>query len=213
MAESVSYWVCRCGTSNLRSARRCSACGRRRPVSWRLWAALGVGALVLAGLFVPQGEDKPAVPILPAEQQRYVAILSDAAEAALSSTNELALTEILHSRDRRVISEATEDGHISNWQGDIKGIAQMSNGGGLSIQVSTSELVAGVYLFKGLDTLIRPGDAIYQELLGLREGDRVVFSGQFLIEEGRALDLRYTPGSTPGAPRYIFKFSALKAEK
>lgn len=213
MAESASYWVCRCGTANLRSARRCKSCGRRHPVSWKLWAALGAGALVLAGLFVPRVEDEPAAPILPPEQQLYAAVLSDAAAAALSSPNELAFTEILRSRDRRVISEATKGGHISNWQGAIEGIAQMSNGAGLSIRVDASELVAGVYLFKGLDTLIHPGDDIYQELLGLREGDRVVFSGQFLIEAGHALDLRYAPGSTPGAPRYLFEFSALKAEE
>ena len=69
----------------------------------------------------------------------------------------------------------------------------MQGKGGVSIDIGGVTVLAGIHLTYGLDTLVSSSQsAVYSELLSLRRGDRVQFSGRFVIHNGSLGEMSYT---------------------
>ena len=90
----------------------------------------------------------------------------------------------------------------------------MQGKGAVSIEFNGVQVVAGVHLMLGLDTLVPERSAeLYQSLLGLASGDSVQFSGDFAVHEGSVVELSYTGSGSLSAPEFLFSFSKIDKMK
>lgn len=207
MAESVSYWICSCGKSNLKSSRRCTACEKRRPRRWILYSSLAVVGVVAIAVFTPT----PPTPTesqsgLSDAQTEFLSRIEAAQESAITAPNSLAFNDLLDLRDNQL----AELSSVERWSGTILGIQRMQGKGAVSIDIGGVTVLAGVHLSLGLDTLIPPSQSdVYTELLSLQRGDDVIFSGRFLVHSGSLVEMSYTGSGAISAPEFLFEFSEL----
>ncbi len=146
---------------------------------------------------------------LPDGQVRYEALIRDATFQLEAAANQLARTQTLEHRDSAILREATVGGRIEGWSGVITGIAQMADGAGLSVDIGNSRIVAGVHLGEGLDTLISKSDPLFNELIALREGDKIVVSGSFAMKDGAAVEMSYSSLDSANSPTFLFDFESV----
>lgn len=207
MAEDVSYWICSCGKSNLKSIKKCASCQKRHPRRWTLYGLLAI--ILLIGVVVistPNPLPKNDEIVLPKEQEWFLSRISSVQEAASATPNSLAFNELINLRD----NELTRTSSVEVWSGTVLGIQKMQGKGAVSIDIGGARVLAGVHLTYGLDTLVRPSQsAVYKELLLLRRGDNVQFSGRFSIHNGSLVEMSYTGSGTISTPEFLFEFSAI----
>lgn len=205
MAESVSYWICSCGKSNLNARRKCTACNKRRPLSWRSYGAIAVGILLLLAAFVPKSNgERPQDANLPYTQTAFLEAISQARSDIAALPNSLAASRALAMRDVDLSQWTT----VSRWRGRVLGIQQMQGKGALGIDVGGAELVAGVHLMLGLDTLVQPDDQpLFGQVSGLHAGDLVEVSGEFVTHDGGLVELSYTGSGSVTSPRFLFEYT------
>jgi len=208
MAEDVSYWICSCGKSNLKSVKKCASCQKRRPRRWLLYGGLVIIALVaVAILSSPPESPSETSSGRPESQRAFLTRISFAQDEAANAPNSLAFSELLDSRD----SQLTEISVVENWSGTVRGIQRMQGKGGVSIDIGGVTVLAGVHLTYGLDTLVSPSQsAVYSELLSLRRSDRVQFSGRFVTHNGSLVEMSYTGSGAISTPEFLFEFSAIE---
>lgn len=208
MAEDISYWICSCGKSNLKITKKCGACQKRRPRSWVLYSCLAIISLVVFGIISKIPPQLNTVKKeLPVEQRDFLFLISSARDAAGASHNSLAFNEVLKLRDSQLAKFLS----VERWTGTIVGIQKIQEKGAISIDIGGTTVLAGVHLSYGLDTLIHPTkNTIYDGLLSLKRGDRVQFSGRFLIYNGSLVEMSYTRSSSILTPEFLFEFSAVK---
>lgn len=208
MAEDVSYWICSCGKSNLKSVKKCVSCQKRRPRRWLLYGGLVVTALVtVAILSSPPEPPNETLSEQPDSQRAFLARIATAQDEAANAPNSLAFSDLLDLRD----SQLTEISVVENWSGTVRGIQRMQGKGGVSIDIGGVTVLAGVHLTYGLDTLVSPSQsAVYSELLSLRRDDRVQFSGRFVIHNGSLVEMSYTGSGAVSTPEFLFEFSAIE---
>lgn len=205
MAESVSYWICSCGKSNLKSFRRCAACKKRRPRQWLLYASLVVAGIVALAVFSPDPRTPTEIRSgLPAAQRAFLVQVEAAHKSAITAPNSLAFNDLLDLRD----TQLAELSSVERWSGTVQGIQRMQGKGAVSIDIGGATVLAGVHLSLGLDTLISPSqNEVYTELLSLQRGDTVQFSGRFLVLRGSLVEMSYTGSGAISAPEFLFEFS------
>lgn len=209
MAEDVSYWICSCSKSNFKSVKKCASCQKRRPRRWLLYAGLVVTALVaLAILASPLEAPDGALSEQPESQRVFLALISTAHDEAENAPNSVAFSEILDLRDYQL----TEISVVESWSGTVRGIQRMQGKGGVSVDIGGVTVLAGVHLTYGIDTLVSSSQSgVYSELLSLRRGDRVQFSGRFVIHNGSLVEMSYTGSNAISTPEFLFDFSAIKS--
>lgn len=143
---------------------------------------------------------------LPESQRDFLSRIVSAQNEAAATPNSLAFNELLDLRDRQL----TEISAVENWSGIVLGIQRMQGKGAISIDIGGVTVLAGVHLTYGLDTLIQPSQsAVYAQLLSLRRGDRVRFSGRFSIYNGSFVEMSYTGSGAISTPEFLFEFSAI----
>jgi len=207
MAESVSYWICSCGKSNLKGKKNCSSCNKKRPKKWMFYAGGILAFIIILGL-LPQSEDiaDEAQDNLPASQQSLISLLKKAQTDTSASANTLAVSEIHRARDQKLFSINEIDG----WYGTVLGVQKMQGKGGVSIDIGGAKLLAGVHLSYGIDTLIAKSNTkIYQHLLLLKSGDAVVVSGNFATYNSSIVEMSYSSSNAISYPEFLFEFSSI----
>ncbi len=211
MAEHVSYWICSCGKSNLNSVKRCASCGKKRSRKRLYLSAVGViffASFVMISL--SNNTSNHATEFEQKSQVEFLSVLERAKEDVLQSPNSLLSSEILERRDQ----DLTQFAGVENWTGTVRGVQRMQGKGAVSIEFNGVQVVAGVHLMLGLDTLVPERSAeLYQSLLGLASGDSVQFSGDFAVHEGSVVELSYTGSGSLSAPEFLFSFSKIDKMK
>jgi len=207
MAEDVSYWICSCGKSNLKSTKKCSACQKHRPRRWLLYVSLAVATIVGVAILSPSSPpSQNSRSGISDPQKDFLGLIETAQKNSSAVPNSLAFQELLNSRDIELIRVASVD----NWSGTVLGIHRVQGKGAISIDIGGAYVLAGVHLAYGLDTLIPPEQStIYNELLTLRRGDEVHFSGRFSNYNGSIVEMSYTGSGAISTPELLFEFSAL----
>lgn len=207
MAESVSYWICSCGKSNLNNTKRCAACQKRKPLSWWVYGSIALAGLLAVALALPSSEQsQPARTGIPQSQQEFLAAVAEARREIAASANPLAASETLSSRDRD-LSQHTD---VIEWRGAVTGIQRMQGKGAIGVDIGDVELVAGQHLLLGLDTLIPPTQRdLFSQLLAMESGQEVIISGNFVVHDGSLVELSYTGAGSATAPRFLFSFSQI----
>jgi hypothetical protein len=209
MAETTTYWICRCGTAVDKSEVRCTSCRKRRNPIWLIPAfcvAAIVGFAMIAQSNSHRKQSSPSS--LPAIQANFVQQLSKWSEEIVGQPNEIAAADSTLRRDTDLFQTFGNGQALSNWTGTISGISNMANGGGLSVDIGGAHLIAGVHYRMRVDTLIKPEDRLFETLLTLSNGDRVIFLGQFPSNPSNTV-ATVDYGSTH-SPDILFKFIELK---
>lgn len=208
MAESVSYWICSCGKSNLKSSKKCAGCAKRRPQRWLIYGAILAAAVVGIAMLSPtQPPSDPALN-LPSAQQDFLSEIEAFQAQVILSPNSLALQELVKSRDAQIANIASPEG----WSGVVLRVQSIQGKGGISIDIGGVNLLAGVHLSYGLDTLISPSQSkIYDTLLTLQRGDKVTLSGDFKNRNGSVVEMSYTGQAAVSNPEFIFTFRSLES--
>ena len=144
MAETTTYWICRCGTAVDKSDVRCTSCRRRRNPGW-LIPALCIGGILGLGMLAQQNAPKEQNSLNDpnAQQEEFVRQLSNWSDEIRGQPNELAEAEFTHRRDADLFQKFGNGQTLSNWTGTVSGIAGMTGGGGLSVDIGGAYLVAG----------------------------------------------------------------------
>lgn len=209
MAESVSYWICSCGKSNLKSSKKCAGCAKRRPRRWLVYGAILAAVVLGIAMLSPTQPPSDSALNLPSAQQDFLSEI-EAFQAQVSlSPNSLALQELVKSRDASIANIASPEG----WSGVVLGVQSIQGKGGISIDIGGVNLLAGVHLSYGLDTLISPSQSkIYDTLLTLQRGDKVTFSGDFENRNGSVVEMSYTGQAAVSNPEFLFTFRSLEPE-
>lgn len=208
MAESVSYWICSCGKSNLKSSKKCAGCAKRRPRRWLMYGAILAAAVVGIAMLSPtQTPPDPALN-LPSAQQDFLSEIETFQAQVSLSPNSLALQELVKFRDAQIANIASPEG----WSGVVLGVQSIQGKGGISIDIGGVNLLAGVHLSYGLDTLISPSQSkIYDTLLTLQRGDKVTLSGDFENRNGSVVEMSYTGQAAVSNPEFLFNFRSLES--
>lgn len=86
----------------------------------------------------------------------------------------------------------------------------MQDKGAVNVSTGNARILAGVHLTYGLDTLIPSSNiSVYDELLELRRGDRIRFSGSFVVHKNSLVEMSYTGSSSISTPEFLFNFSSI----
>lgn len=207
MAESVSYWICSCGKSNLKSSKKCTGCEKRRPRRWLIYGAVLVASVVGLAMLSPAPNQPEKASNLPAAQQDFLSEIEAFRSQASLSPNSLALRELIQTRDTQIANIASPE----RWSGTVLGVQSVQGKGGISIDIGGVNLLAGVHLSYGLETLIPSSQStVYDTLLSLQRGDKVTFSGDFEIHNGSVVEMSYTGKAAVSNPEFLFTFQSLE---
>ena len=209
MAESASYWICSCGKSNLKINRKCTGCSKHRPRRWLIIGAALIAAVVGIAVLAPDPHLPETSSTIPAAQQEFLSEIRAFQAQVILSPNSLALQELIQSRDTKIANMASLEG----WSGIVLGVQSVQGKGGISIDIGGVNLLAGVHLARDLDTLIPSSQTtVYNTLLNLRRGDKVILSGDFEDDNGSAVEMSYTSHAGASNPEFLFNFKALDLE-
>jgi hypothetical protein len=209
LSETATYWICDCGKAIDKSARRCSSCGHRRKVRWVIPILIFGGIAGLAVLAQSHSTSKTDSSIKEDGPQANFdrQVLKWAGEIG-DQPNEVAVIDAAARRDKDLFAAFAHVRNLTDWTGTVSGIANMTGGGGLSVDIGSAHLVAGVHYGKGIDTLIKPEDPLFRTLLTLSNGDKIKFSGAFPPNTENSLATVDYRGTL--SPDFLFRFSQLK---
>lgn len=139
----------------------------------------------------------------------------DAARAAYQEAKtDLQKSKILKDRSRDVLP-SIGGSDVSSWVGVIDDVG--ANGEGKAyVQIKISDNIKvktwnNAFSDMTHDTLIPETSAVYDTLLGLVPGDKVVFSGSFQAQDGAPLyATNITDTFSARTPEFLFKFTSIK---
>lgn len=166
-----------------------------------------IASLVLVTVLVPADNERE-IPGAdqPESQSAFLEIVRRAETEVEQAPNSLAREDALALRD----SALARDPNVSNWLGTVLGVQEMLGRGAIVIDANGAEAIAGVHDPHNLDTLISPSEErLYSQILTLQAGDKVVFSGEFVIQDGSLVEISHTQPGATSSPRFLFRFSEI----
>ena len=209
MVEKATYWICRCGKASDNGFNRCQSCGQKRKS--KLFVPIGLFAVVAFLVFLENGKPDGPIETLPPRERVLQSTLESWGARIHKSPNEVASTELITARNREVFGKFGGEVDIKDWTGTVAGISQMRDGAGLSVALANVNFVAGVHLGLGLNTLLLKDSLLYQKLLTLKIGDKIIFSGQLQHEpNNEVVILNYSVSDAIRQPDMLFNFSDLQ---
>lgn len=168
-----------------------------------------VAAVVGIAMLSPAPPSSETASSFPVAQQDFLSEIESFQAHASLSPNSLALQELVKARDAQIANTVSPEG----WSGVVLGVQSVQDKGGISIDIGGVNLLAGVHLSYGLDTLIPSSQSkIYGALLTLQRGDKVTFSGDFETRNGSAVEISYTGQAAVSNPEFLFTFRSLEPE-
>lgn len=154
--------------------------------------------------------------VYPSDQKKFVTTVENARDEIEATDNDLKQSAALRQRDRNLAAILGSGLGAENWVGTISDVG--ANGEGkayVDIEIADNVRVVTWNNFLsdiGDDTLIPESSKMFDNLLELEVGDRVVFSGKFFRGSDTALKGTNLTDTFYGYdPKFLFKFSAIKA--
>jgi len=123
----------------------------------------------------------------PDSQAQFVKIVEDSADAISAAETDLQRSQLLIARDQTLCTVPGVAGVVENWVGEVIDIG--ANGDGLAyitIEIAPTIVVQtwnNAFSDIGDNTLIGPDAPLFQTLVPMTEGTKVVFSGDFLSDD------------------------------
>lgn len=151
---------------------------------------------------------------LPEEQARFLEVFESAKDMISSADNTLQRADALRKRDEALCT-VLGNGVAENWVGTVETIGATRDGNaylevefGNRVQLQTRFGELGDL---GRDTLIKPGGALYESLLGIESGDSVRFTATLLgSDEGCLTRENLTITFYSVWPEFLTRFSRVE---
>jgi hypothetical protein len=148
------------------------------------------------------------------EQVEMTRIIEEYKLAFDAAENDLQQANVRLDRDEAICS-AIGSGKVKNWSGVVDELGATSEGlGHLKIAVAkdvTLETWNNEFSDIFDETLIERGSDLYNTLLGLKKGQVVQFSGEFIESDNACLDTKnLTEFFAVNRPEFTFRFTAIK---
>jgi hypothetical protein len=150
----------------------------------------------------------------PPVQTAFLAAFSEGEKAYGTAENDLQKAKAITDRDGAMCA-AFGGGAVSEWAGKIQDIG--ANGDGFAtVEIRISEDVQvktwnNAFSDMGDSTLIQPPSAVYDALLGMKKGQTVIFSGEFVPDTSSCLKgTNLTRAFYAVDPDLLFRFSAIR---
>ena len=140
-------------------------------------------------------------------------IVADFVSQYDAAENDLQRGEVRLQRDEAICA-AIGGSKVSNWSGVVADLGATSEGYAY-LDVATGKnvtLKTWNNEFSDLfdNTLVERGTALYDTLLGLKEGQIITFTGEFIAADGTCLDTsNLTEFFAVNNPEFVFKFTAI----
>jgi hypothetical protein len=184
----------------------------RHPVLGALGVLLG-GVVLFIAFASAFGKDT-STPENP-EEQRFLSIVQKG-QSAGESDNQILVVQARKTRARALCQLLPSSLRVKGWTGTIENISTVLGGdsGVLSIDVGHDIAVQtwdNWLSDLGDDTLIDTDSPLYTELATLREGDKVVFSGQFIGDGDTCIDEQsLLDANGMKTPDFTFRFAEVR---
>ncbi len=163
----------------------------------------------------PPPAEPPAAPVskfgqYPADESMFIDGVAATAETYRAAETDLQKAKILNDRNRTLLAS----GEVSNWVGILKDVSANSEGKAIvSIQIADNIHVAtwnNAFSDMIDDTLIPESSPLYDVLLTMKPGQRVVFSGTFVGRDDAVVyPTNVTEYFSATKPEFLFRFSAV----
>lgn len=157
--------------------------------------------------------------VMPADQQTFIKIVSEAQRKEKTAENDMQRGGIKAERTKALCANPTLFNKVDAWVGRLIDINANSDGKGvLSIEIAKDIQVktwSNAFSDSNYKTLLEPGTELFTTVSQMQLGDLVQFSGHFFREEGRdcigegSLSLK---GKLQG-PEFIFRFKTVTRYK
>lgn len=232
MGSESLFTKCKtCGKEISKSAKSCPQCGeKQKKMTFVHWIGVVFLGLILVGIMnTPEDEsssgemeassdaassERSLESRMPEGQRTFVQVVSDHAAEFGESRNELQESRV---RDRRkeAISATLDSRSISFWVGTINQLETNMDGKAiLSVRIAPNiDIKTWNNAFSDLssNTLIEKDSPIYNSLLDLSNGQRVVFSGSFFPSESDFIEeTSITIQGSLKNPEFLFQFSSVR---
>ena len=193
---------------------------------FKKWWGMGLiafGAVTIFGMAVGGGstdaasggtdDSVAAAEQLPSEQRSFLdAVAQGRAEYEQAPDNELAQKKVYLDRDA-ALCDVVGGSRFTDWVGTVEGVSESSGKAGLSVAVGEDSAVAtwsNSLSDIGDDTMVGKGE-VFDALLTLSPGDKVVVSGKFL--DGSETCIRTSNLTTRGmmdSPDFVARFTQVR---
>ena len=216
-----------CGAKISTEAHACPSCGRPNPKSqnshrrvrsrprfgwWALVIAISVLVLVIYKGF-PSPTKQHRESLTPQQESQFLNIVVAAQDQANQTSNGVRLDEI-RARRRHAVCAILKVPEVAGWVGRVKNIdSTMSGDGIVSISLAPDVDVAtwnNVLSDAEDQTIISKKSKLFAILGKLSNGEKVLFSGAFVLSSGCPKETSLTTDGSLSAPSYLFRFSSIK---
>ena len=140
-------------------------------------------------------------------------IVADFVSQYDAAENDLQRGEVRLQRDEAICA-AIGGSEVSNWSGVVDDLGATSEGYAYLYVATGKNVTLKTWNNEFSDlfdnTLVERGTALYDTLLGLKEGQIITFSGEFIRGDGACLDTsNLTEFYAVNRPEFVFKFTAI----
>lgn len=163
----------------------------------------------------PQPPPEPVAPMLPADEQAFISVVSNGQAAFRAAPNEMAQGGT-RSQRRLAICRNLPQVSVSNWVGRIEKLSSNSDGKGV-LEISVAHDIRVETWNNDVSdlsdkTLIDPSSPLFAVVSQMKQGDQVLFSGSFIPSD---IDcVKEASMSLEGSmtdPEFLFRFTTVSA--
>ena len=155
----------------------------------------------------------------PQRQKEFTNMINKYKSQYQSALNELQKTDLRKKRDTDISLFTARDLSVSKWVGTISGIGTETDGKAYFTMLLTQSNIA-VKTFNNSSsdskykTMVLPSSPLYNSIFNLKNGDEVVFSGNFVRDEQAGiLEISLTEVGKMKQPEFLMIFSSIEKTK
>ena len=183
-------------------------------VGWGIVSRLNPELLDQPGGAASASGARAARPGEPESQRQFVRIVSASSDEYRSARNEIAEAASRDAR-RRALASAFPSASVTGWVGRIREISTNMDGKGvLSVTIGSDVVICtwnNALSDLGSGTLIEKSSPVYEALMKLQAGDKVVVSGRFLpSDEDHFAEQSLTLEGSMVDPAFTFDFRSVE---
>ena len=180
---------------------------------------LGMVGLIAFGIWRATNDANADVPLpMPAEQRVFQTTIETARSAYVTAPNDLVRGKERPKRGVAICS-AMPSPEVKDWVGTVYNLTSANDGSGVfSVEIAGDIWVSTWNNYEsqtatGLQTLIAADSPLFARLEGLREGDPVIFTGSFFMDnqgEDCFKEFSLTMDGSMSQPEFLFAFSEVR---
>lgn len=231
-SESLFAQCDSCGNLNKKNLTCCSTCGNKLKKSKKkIYISLSALAVIFLLIIVstdnPTSGNEPAVSStvssavvkakpaseIPHAETAFIALSDEVRDKFAMAKNELQKSVLRDERKEQLLNMRLT--RVTDWVGTISELDTNNDGKGILTIKLSPILSVGTWNNElsdmGSHTLIEKNTALYNSLLSMSVGQKVIFSGEFFSSDEDAVQEKsMTIDGSLSEPEFLFKFKSIK---